>query len=773
MAFTRRALGPLGPARYSASPDFCHLKDQMTTQPTIIYTLTDEAPRLATASFLPIVRGFAGAAGINVAESDISLAARILGEFPEVLTEAQRMPNNLAELGKLTLTPDANIIKLPNISASVGQLQEAIKELQGKGYQLPEYPENASTDAEKDIRARYNKCIGSAVNPVLREGNSDRRAPAAVKNFAKKHPHSMGEWKQWSQTHVSHMEEGDFYHGEKSMTLDKACEVKMVLETTSGKTVVLKDKIKLLDGEVIDSMFMSKKALLAFYEREIEDCKDSGILFSLHVKATMMKVSHPIVFGHCVRIFYKEAFEKHGKLFDELGVNVNNGMADLYAKIGTLPASLRDEVIRDLHKCQEGRPRLAMVDSAKGITNFHSPNDVIVDASMPAMIRGGGKMWAADGKPYDCKAVMPESTFARIYQEVINFCKWHGNFDPRTMGTVPNVGLMAQKAEEYGSHDKTFEIAEDGVANIVDTATGEVLMSQNVEAGDIWRMCQVKDAPIRDWVKLAVTRARNSGMPAVFWLDPYRPHESELIKKVNLYLKDYDTSGLEIYILSQVRAMRYTLERAARGLDTISVTGNILRDYLTDLFPILELGTSAKMLSIVPLMAGGGMYETGAGGSAPKHVQQLTEENHLRWDSLGEFLALAVSLEDLGIKENNSRAKLLAKTLDEATGKLLDENKSPSRRTGELDNRGSQFYIALYWAQALAAQTEDQELAAKFAPIAKELAADESKILAELKAVQGKPADIGGYYQPDLAKLDAVMRPSATFNKVIAELAAA
>ncbi|QMV74062.1 NADP-dependent isocitrate dehydrogenase [Comamonas piscis] len=741
-----------------------------TQQPTIIYTLTDEAPRLATAAFLPVVRSFAGAAGINVADSDISLAARILGEFPEFLSEDQRVPNNLAELGKLTLTPDANIIKLPNISASVGQLQEAIKELQDHGYKLPDYPDSPANDAEKDIKARYSKCIGSAVNPVLREGNSDRRAPLAVKNYAKKHPHSMGEWKQWSQTHVSHMEEGDFYHGEKSMTLDKAREVKMVLETKSGKTVVLKDKVKLQDSEVVDSMFMSKKALLAFYEKEIEDCKQSGILFSLHVKATMMKVSHPIVFGHCVRIFYKEAFEKHGKLFEQLGVNVNNGMANLYEKIETLPASQREEIIRDLHKCQEGRPALAMVDSAKGITNFHSPNDVIVDASMPAMIRTGGKMWGADGKPYDCKAVMPESTFARIYQEVINFCKWHGNFDPKTMGTVPNVGLMAQKAEEYGSHDKTFEISEDGVANIVDIATGEVLMSQNVEQGDIWRMCQVKDAPIRDWVKLAVTRARNSGMPAVFWLDPYRPHEAELIKKVQTYLKDHDTNGLDIHILSQVRAMRFTLERAARGLDTISVTGNILRDYLTDLFPILELGTSAKMLSVVPLMQGGGLYETGAGGSAPKHVEQLVEENHLRWDSLGEFLALAVSFEELGIKNNNERAKLLAQTLDQATGKLLDENKSPSRRTGELDNRGSQFYIALYWAQALAAQTTDAELAAKFAPLAKSLADNEAKIIGELKDVQGKPADIGGYYQPDVAKLDAVMRPSSTFNAAVAAL---
>lgn len=743
-----------------------------TQQPTIIYTLTDEAPRLATGAFLPVVQAFAATAGVKVETSDISVATRILGEFSDRLPESQRVPNTLAELGKKTLEPSANIIKLPNISASVGQLIAAIKELQGKGYAIPDYPENPTTDEEKDIKARYAKCLGSAVNPVLREGNSDRRAPAAVKNYAKKHPHSMGEWKQWSQTHCSHMHEGDFYHGEKSMTLDKARDVKMVLETKSGQTVVLKEKVKLLEGEIIDSMFMSKKALCEFYERELEDCKEAGILFSLHVKATMMKVSHPIVFGHCVKIYYKDAFAKHGKLFEELGINVNNGMATLYEKIQTLPTSLREEIIEDLHACHEHRPELAMVDSAKGITNFHSPNDIIVDASMPAMIRNGGKMWGSDGKPYDCKAVMPESTFARIYQEMINFCKWHGNFDPRTMGTVPNVGLMAQKAEEYGSHDKTFEIQEDGVANIVDIATGEVLLTQNVEQGDIWRMCQVKDAPIRDWVKLAVTRARNSGMPAIFWLDPYRPHEAELIKKVERYLKDHDTTGLNIQIMSQVRAMRYTLERVARGLDTISVTGNILRDYLTDLFPILELGTSAKMLSIVPLMAGGGMYETGAGGSAPKHVQQLVEENYLRWDSLGEFLALAVSLEDLGIKNNNAQAKLLAKTLDQATGKLLDENKSPARRVGQIDNRGSQFYLAMYWAQALAAQTEDAALAAKFAPIAKQLTDNEAAIVAELAAVQGKPADIGGYYQPDLAKLDAVMRPSATFNAAIDAVAA-
>ncbi len=743
-----------------------------TQQPTIIYTLTDEAPLLATSAFLPIIRTFTAPAGIQVETSDISVAARILGEFAEFLTEEQRVPDNLSALGKLTLLPDTNIIKLPNISASVNQLTSAIRELQLKGYKVPNYPEDPKTDEETAIKARYSKCLGSAVNPVLREGNSDRRAPAAVKNYAKKHPHSMGEWKQWSRTHVSHMEHGDFYHGEKSMTLDRARDVKMELVTKSGKTIVLKPKVALQDGEIIDSMFMSKKALCEFYEQQLEDCRQAGILFSLHVKATMMKVSHPIVFGHCVKIYYKEAFEKHGALFDELGINVNNGMADLYEKIKTLPESKRDEIIRDLHASHEHRPELAMVDSAKGITNFHSPNDVIVDASMPAMIRTGGKMYGADGKPYDCKAVMPESTFARIYQEMISFCKWHGNFDPRTMGTVPNVGLMAQKAEEYGSHDKTFEIAEDGVANITDLATGEVLLAQNVEAGDIWRMCQVKDAPIRDWVKLAVTRARNSGMPAVFWLDPYRPHEAELIKKVETYLKDYDTAGLEILIMSQVRAMRYTLERVARGLDTISVTGNILRDYLTDLFPIMELGTSAKMLSIVPLMAGGGMYETGAGGSAPKHVQQLIEENHLRWDSLGEFLALAVSLEELGIKHGNARAKTLAKTLDAATGKLLDFNKSPSRRTGELDNRGSQFYLAMYWAQALAEQTEDAELAAKFAPLAKTLTANEKAIVGELSDVQGKPVDIGGYYMPDVQKLDTVMRPSKTLNAALASLQA-
>jgi isocitrate dehydrogenase len=738
----------------------------------IIYTLTDEAPLLATASFLPIIRTFAAPAGIEVAESDISVAARVLGEFSDLLPAEQRVTNNLAELGKLTLNPSANIIKLPNISASVGQLTAAIKELQGKGYALPDYPENAKTDEEKALKARYNKCTGSAVNPVLREGNSDRRAPRAVKEFARKNPHSMAEWSQASRSHVSHMHAGDFYHGEKSMTLDRPRDVKMELITKSGKTIILKPKVSLLDREVIDSMFMSKKALLEFYEKEIEDAHQTGVMFSLHVKATMMKVSHPIVFGHCVKIFYKDAFAKHAKLFDELGVNVNNGMADLYSKITTLPQSKQDEIKRDLHACHEGRPELAMVDSAKGITNFHSPNDVIVDASMPAMIRNGGKMWGADGRLKDVKAVMPESTFARIYQEMINFCKWHGAFDPKTMGTVPNVGLMAQQAEEYGSHDKTFEITEDGVANITDLNTGEVLLSENVEAGDIWRMCQVKDAAIRDWVKLAVTRARNSGMPVVFWLDQYRPHEAQLITKVKMYLHEHNTAGLEIQIMSQVRAMRYTLERVVRGLDTISATGNILRDYLTDLFPIMELGTSAKMLSIVPLMAGGGMYETGAGGSAPKHVQQLVEENHLRWDSLGEFLALAVSFEDLGLKTGNKKAGVLAKTLDAATGKLLDNNKNPSPKTGQLDNRGSQFYLAMYWAQELAAQTEDTALAAQFAPLAKALTDGEKKIVEELNAVQGKPVDIGGYYMPDTAKVAAIMRPSATFNAALAAVKA-
>jgi isocitrate dehydrogenase len=733
---------------------------------TIIYTLTDEAPLLATCSFLPVIRTFAAPAGIDIVTSDVSVAARILSEFADCLTDAQKVPDNLAELGRLTQAPDTNIIKLPNISASVPQLVAAIRELQAQGYNVPNLPEDPKSEAEKAIATRYAKTLGSAVNPVLREGNSDRRAPAAVKRYARKNPHSMSKWSPASRTHVSHMHGGDFYASEKCMTMTKACDVRMELVTKDGATIVLKNKVSLLEDEIIDSMFMSKKALCEFYENEMEDARQTGVMFSLHVKATMMKVSHPIVFGHAVRIFYKEAFAKHAKLFEELGVNVNNGLSSVYDKISTLPESKRDEITKDLHACHEHRPELAMVDSAKGITNLHAPNDVIVDASMPAMIRLGGKMWGADGRPKDTKAVMPESTFARIYQEMINFCKTHGAFDPTTMGTVPNVGLMAQKAEEYGSHDKTFEAPAAGVARIVDF-DGNVLLEQNVEEGDIWRMCQVKDAPIRDWVKLAVNRARLSGMPAIFWLDAYRPHEAELIKKVNTYLKEYDLTGLHIEIMSQVRAMRYTLERVIRGEDTISVTGNILRDYLTDLFPIMELGTSAKMLSIVPLMAGGGMFETGAGGSAPKHVKQLVEENHLRWDSLGEFLALAVSLEDVGIKTGNTRATLLAKTLDVATGKLLENNKGPSTRTGEIDNRGSHFYLAMYWAQALAAQTDDLELQAHFAPLAKTLTDNEQAIVAELKAVQGKPVDIGGYFLPDSAKLNAAMRPSATFNAAL------
>ncbi|OBA62786.1 isocitrate dehydrogenase, NADP-dependent [Mycobacterium sp. 1100029.7] len=737
-------------------------------KPTVIYTLTDEAPLLATYAFLPIVQAFAEPAGIEIKTSDISVAARILAEFPEDLTDEQRVPDNLGELGRLTKLADTNIIKLPNISASVPQLVAAIKELQDKGYKIPDFPHNPKTKEDKEIRERYAKCLGSAVNPVLRQGNSDRRAPKAVKEYARKHPHSMADWSQASRTHVATMKHGDFYHGEKSMTLERGRNVKMELETKSGKVLTLKPMVSLREGDIIDSMFMSRKALVEFYEQQMQDAYETGVMFSLHVKATMMKVSHPIVFGHAVKVFYKEAFAKHQELFDELGVNVDNGLVDLYNKIESLPASLHDEIIRDLHACHEHRPELAMVDSAKGITNFHSPSDVIVDASMPAMIRAGGKMYGADGRQKDTKAVNPESTFSRIYQEIINFCKTHGQFDPTTMGTVPNVGLMAQQAEEYGSHDKTFEIPEDGVANIVDLDTGDVLLTQNVETGDIWRMPIVRDEAIRDWVKLAVTRARNSGMTVLFWLDTERPHEVELRKKVKAYLKEHDTEGLEIQIMPQVWAMRYTIERAMRGQDTIAATGNILRDYLTDLFPILELGTSAKMLSIVPLMAGGGMYETGAGGSAPKHVHQLVEENHLRWDSLGEFLALGACFEDIGIKTDNERAKLLGKTLDAAIGKLLDNNKSPSRKTGELDNRGSQFYLALYWAKELAAQDQDEELRDRFAKLADALSENEDTIVSELAAVQGKPADIGGYYQPDPEKTTAVMRPSKTFNEVLA-----
>lgn len=741
----------------------------MTSKSKIIYTKTDEAPALATYSLLPIIKAFASTADIEVELSDISLAGRMLAAFPEFLTDDQKVQDALAELGELTQHADANIIKLPNISASIPQLKAAIKELRSKGFMLPEYPEEPKNDEEKSIKARYGKILGSAVNPVLREGNSDRRAPTAVKNYAKTHPHSMGAWSQASRTHVAHMRGGDFYSREKSVTVDKAGFVRIEHTDKQGNKTVLKPRIDLLAGEVIDGMYMSKKALCKFFEEQIEDAKQTGILFSLHVKATMMKVSHPIVFGHCVKVFYKDLFEKYADLFAELGVNANDGLGSVYDKIASLPESQRSEIERDINACYADRPPIAMVNSDKGISNLHVPSDVIVDASMPAMIRSSGQMWGPDGKPYDTKAVIPESTYATIYQEVINFCKTHGAFDPTTMGTVPNVGLMAQKAEEYGSHDKTFEIKADGTVRIVDQDEN-VLIEHDVEEGDIWRMCQTKDAPIRDWVKLAVTRARQSGMPAVFWLDDERAHDIQLIKKVNTYLQEHDTEGLDIQIMSPVRAIRYSMERCIRGLDTISVTGNVLRDYLTDLFPILELGTSAKMLSIVPLMAGGGLFETGAGGSAPKHVQQFVEEGHLRWDSLGEFLALAVSLEDLSIKQKNAKAELLAKTLDQATEKLLNENKSPLRRAGELDNRGSHFYLAMYWAEALANQSKDAELAAKFKPLFEALQANEAKILAEIDATQGNPLDIGGYYLPEEAKVSKAMFPSEVFKSVLATL---
>ncbi|MDF2177718.1 NADP-dependent isocitrate dehydrogenase [Aliiglaciecola sp. CAU 1673] len=740
-----------------------------TSKSKIIYTKTDEAPALATYSLLPIIRSFVSSAGIEVELSDISLAARILSHFPEHLSDSQRVPDALAELGELTHHKDTNIIKLPNISASIPQLKAAIKELQKKGFAVPDYPAEPKNDQEKEIKARYGKVLGSAVNPVLREGNSDRRAPAAVKNYARKHPHSMGPWSQASRSHVAHMRGGDFYSGEKSTTVEKAGHVRIEFTDNNGKVTLLKPRVDLLAGEVIDGMFMSKKALCKFFEEQIEDAKQTGVLFSLHVKATMMKVSHPIVFGHCVKVFYKDLFEKYADLFAELGVNANDGLGSVYDKIASLPESQRAEIQRDINACYTDRPPLAMVNSDKGISNLHVPSDVIVDASMPAMIRNSGQMWGPDGKAYDTKAVIPESTYATIYQEVINFCKTHGAFDPTTMGTVPNVGLMAQKAEEYGSHDKTFEMKADGVVRIIDQDE-KVLIEHKVEEGDIWRMCQTKDEPIRDWVKLAVTRARQSGMPAVFWLDDERAHDIQLISKVNRYLQDHDTSGLDIQLMSPVRAIRYTMERCIRGLDTISVTGNVLRDYLTDLFPILELGTSAKMLSIVPLMAGGGLFETGAGGSAPKHVQQFVEEGHLRWDSLGEFLALAVSLEEVAIKHSNSKAKVLAVALDKATEKLLNENKSPLRRAGELDNRGSHFYLAMYWAEALAAQTDDKALAEQFKPLAEKLAANEAKILAEIDATQGHPLDIGGYYYPDEAKISKAMFPSEVFKTALASV---
>jgi isocitrate dehydrogenase len=736
----------------------------------IIYTETDEAPALATYSLLPIVNAFTRAADIAVESRDISLAGRIICSFPDHLTEQQRMSDALAELGELTLQPEANIIKLPNISASIPQLKAAIAELQAQGYAIPDYPENPTTDEEIDAKNRYANVLGSAVNPVLREGNSDRRAPRAVKQFAKKHPHKMGVWSPASSSHVAHMKGGDFYSSEKSTVVDEPCDVRIELEDKNGNITVLKEKTALLAGEVIDGMFMSKKALRKFFEEQIEDAKETGVLFSLHVKATMMKVSHPIVFGHAVTVFYKDLFEKHAKTFAELGVNANNGLGNVYEKIESLPSMLRAEIEQDIAACYLNRPAIAMVNSDKGISNLHVPSDVIVDASMPAMIRDSGKMWGPDGKLHDTKAVIPESTYATFYQEMINFCKTHGAFDPTTMGTVPNVGLMAQKAEEYGSHDKTFELKADGTVRVVDDK-GVVLLEHQVEQGDIWRMCQAKDAPIQDWVKLAVKRARATNTPAIFWLDKNRAHDVQLIKKVEKYLPDHDTEGLDIQIMSPVIAIRYTMERLILGQDTISVTGNVLRDYLTDLFPIMELGTSAKMLSIVPLMNGGGLFETGAGGSAPKHVQQFVEEGHLRWDSLGEFLALAESLEDLADKNSNKKAAILASTMQTAITRLLENNKSPSRKVGEIDNRGSHFFLARYWAEALAEQTEDQELQATFAKLAKEMTSQEDSILTELNKAQGSPVDIGGYYHPNTELVSKAMRPSETFNNILSSFA--
>ncbi|MEM6190872.1 NADP-dependent isocitrate dehydrogenase [Shewanella scandinavica] len=733
---------------------------------TIIYTETDEAPALATLSLLPIIRTFTDAAGVAVETRDISLSGRIIASFPEQLTEAQKIGDHLTELGELANQPEANIIKLPNISASIPQLKACILELQQKGYDIPNYPDEPKTDAEKSIKTRYDKIKGSAVNPVLREGNSDRRAPLSVKNFAKKNPHSMGKWAKDSKSHVAHMTDGDFYGSEQSVTLSAAGSVNIVLTQKDGQEVVLKSGLKLLAGEIIDAAVLSKKALVSFYEREIDNAKAEDVLLSLHLKATMMKVSDPIMFGHAVKVFFKPVFDKHAALFAELGVDVNNGFGDVYAKIATLPADSRAEVEADIAAVYAARPALAMVDSDKGITNLHVPSDIIIDASMPAAIRSSGQMWGPDGQLHDTKAMIPDRCYAGIYQETIAFCKEHGAFDPKTMGSVPNVGLMAQKAEEYGSHDKTFEMAADGVVNVVD-ASGKVLMSHNVEAGDIWRMCQVKDAPIRDWVKLAVRRARLSNTPAVFWLDSKRAHDAQIIAKVQQYLPEHDTDGLDISIMSPEDATRLSLARIKEGKDTISVTGNVLRDYLTDLFPILELGTSAKMLSIVPLMNGGGLFETGAGGSAPKHVQQVEKEGHLRWDSLGEFLALAASLEHLSQTVGNPKAQVLADTLDQAIGQFLDSNKSPSRRVGELDNRGSHFYLAMYWAQALAAQTGDEQLQAHFIPLAHALAANEQVIVAELATAQGAPVDLGGYYRLDAAKAEKAMRPSETLNKLL------
>ena len=734
----------------------------------IIYTKTDEAPALATYSLLPIVQAFAKTANVSLETSDISLAGRIIANFPDKLTNEQKQEDALTELGKLAKTPEANIIKLPNISASVPQLKAAIKELQGNGYKIPDYPEEPKNDEEKDIKGRYAKILGSAVNPVLREGNSDRRVAEPVKAYAKSHPHRVGAWSSNSKTHVAHMEDGDFYGSEKSVVLPAATKVKIEWEGASG-TKVLKDFFPLLEGEVLDSSVMSGNALSAFFEKEIADAKAKDVLLSLHLKATMMKVSDPIMFGLAVKAYFKEVFEKYADVFEELGVDPSNGLGDVYAKIASLPDAQRKEIEEAIKQVYKYQPALAMVDSDKGITNLHVPSDVIIDASMPAAIRDSGKMWGSDGKLYDTKAMIPDRCYAGIYQETIDFCKKNGAFDVTTMGNVSNVGLMAQKAEEYGSHDKTFKITEEGTVKVVDES-GKVLMEQSVEAGDIWRACQTKDLPVKDWVKLAVNRARATDNPSIFWLDPNRAHDANLIKKVENYLKEHDTTGLEVKIMSPEEAMRYTLQRVKEGKDTISVTGNVLRDYLTDLFPILELGTSAKMLSIVPLLAGGGLFETGAGGSAPKHVQQFMEENHLRWDSLGEFLALAVSLEDLAEKTNNEKAKILAKALNRANGKFLENDKSPSRKAGELDNRGSHFYLAMYWAEALSAQNENAELKTKFGPIAKALQENEQAIVNELNAVQGKPMDIGGYYQPDVQKASAAMRPCKNFNEILEKI---
>ncbi|WP_430968881.1 NADP-dependent isocitrate dehydrogenase [Spongiimicrobium sp. 2-473A-2-J] len=738
--------------------------------PKIVYTQTDEAPALATQSFLPIVRSFTKTSGITIETKDISLAGRIISVFPDFLQEDQRITDDLAALGTLAKAPEANIIKLPNISASIPQLKEAISELQEKGYALPDYPDEPGNDTEKEIKSRYDKIKGSAVNPVLREGNSDRRAPKPIKNYAKKNPHSMGAWRSDSKTHVATMDHGDFKSNETSMTTTDATSIRIELTKEDGGTQVLKESIALQAGEIIDATVMSKKALLAFLKEQVADAREQGVLFSLHMKATMMKVSDPIIFGHAMETFFSEVFEKHHATFQAIGVSANDGLENLLNKIQDLPQGKRTEIEEDIALAITNGPDLAMVNSDKGITNLHVPSDIIIDASMPAMIRNSGQMWNADGKAQDTKAVIPDSSYAGIYEATINFCKEQGAFDPRTMGTVPNVGLMAQKAEEYGSHDKTFEIAAKGTVKVIDVASGQSLMDHSVETGDIWRMCQVKDAPIQDWVKLAVSRARASNTPAVFWLDSNRAHDAELIKKVNTYLPQHDTSGLDIRILSPLEATNFTLKRIKEGKDTISVSGNVLRDYLTDLFPILEVGTSAKMLSIVPLMNGGGLFETGAGGSAPKHVEQFLEEGHLRWDSLGEFMALGVSLEFYGEKNNNSKALVLANALDDATEKFLDNDKSPSRKVMELDTRGSHFYLALYWAQALAAQDKEPELKATFSRIAQEMTEKESKIVAELISAQGKAQDIGGYYKPDAAMRSSAMRPSETLNAILETL---